>query len=105
MKLRNQINGRVSENGGSYSDLPGSKENYSHDFQSDLSFPPTGKQKCNREVFWGLSYISSLLRQVNGTVDNPQNCSINFPTPSALHEVITWRTDNKNRNITTHTHG
>ena len=52
---------RVSENGGAYSDLPGSKQRKSHDFQSVSPFPLIGKWKQNSRVFWELQHISSLL--------------------------------------------
>lgn len=105
LKLIHPINERVSEDRGSYSDTPGSTENYSRDSQTVLSFPLTGKWKRNSEGFWELSYISSLLRQVNGTVDNPRNCSIHSLTPSALHDVTVWNTGNQRHTTTRHTHG
>ena len=40
--------------------------------------------------------VVSLLRQVPGTVGNPWNWSVNSLNPSALHDVMMWKTDNKN---------
>jgi len=37
-----------------------------------------------------------------GNVDNPQNWGTNSLTPSTLHDVMMWNTDNRNHKTMTH---
>ena len=56
-------------------------------------FPSEGKMETRSPL--GALFFASETR-IPGTIDDPQNWSINSLTPSALHDVMMWNTDNKN---------
>ena len=76
LKIINQINERVSENQGYYSDPPGSKNRKSHDFQSVLPYP-SARKKEQQSFLEAVVYLFS------------------SETLSAICDVMIWNTDNK----------